>query len=267
MTTPVDLAARVTRTEEVADGLFLTRLEAGPIAATAEPGQFVQLRPRPRDGHSPFLRLPLSVAAVDGDALDVLYEEVGPKTRALRHCAPGTWVGCLGPLGTGFTAPTAGGALLVGGGIGVPPLVFLGSRLRAAGQDPALIVGARTAAKHLPDELLAPAARRLLRATDDGSLGHRGPVTDLLEPALAAAPSATVYTCGPHGMMAAVAWICARGGRACQASLEEYMACGFGVCVGCVVERADAGGASGTYGRYSRVCVDGPVYDAAQIAW
>lgn len=267
---PADVSARVDQCREVADGVHLTRLEARGVAATARPGQFVQLRTRPRDGFSPFLRLPLSVAAVDRDAgtFDVLYEEVGPKTRALWRCEPGAEVGCLGPLGNAFVPPTEGGdALLVGGGIGVPPLLFFGHELRAAGGDPILLVGARTAGKHLPDDIVGAGARQALRATDDGTLGHAGLVTDLLTRRLATGPVVTVYTCGPHGMMAAVARECARRGVACQASLEAYMACGFGVCVGCVVERADGGAADGPYARYSRVCVEGPVYDAMRIAW
>ena len=125
-----------------------------------------------------------------------------------------------------------------------------------------LLAGARNAAKHLPLAALQAAAPQVRLATDDGSIGHHGLVTALLAEELAAAP-ALVCACGPHWMMRAVAGLCRRGGAACQVSLEEYMACGFGVCVGCVVETASGEG----YGRYQRICVDGPVFDALQVRW
>jgi dihydroorotate dehydrogenase electron transfer subunit len=263
-----DSVATVQLTQEVAEAFFLTRLSVDDFLTQAEPGQFVQLRPRAADELTPFLRIPLSIAAVDAGegTVDVLYERVGPKTTALSRLCEGDRLGCIGPLGNAFPAPLTGDALLVGGGIGIPPLLFLGKRLRGDGRGVTLLAGARRAGKHLPDPILAPAADTFLRATDDGSLGHSGLITDLLVEAL---PEGTVepavYTCGPHAMMAAVARICAERGVTCHASLEEYMACGFGVCVGCVVPRADED--RGPYEQYSRVCVDGPVYDARTISW
>ena len=113
------------------------------------------------------------------------------------------------------------------------------------------------------EESRAPRQRR-----SDGSLGQAGLVTNLLTEALETGPAApVVYTCGPHAMMAAVARLCAGRDVPCFASLEEYMACGFGVCVGCVVERADKESQPSPYGHYARVCVDGPIFDARQIAW
>ncbi|HJP32969.1 MAG TPA: dihydroorotate dehydrogenase electron transfer subunit [Candidatus Latescibacteria bacterium] len=263
------VTARVEATTQVTGAFFQTRLLVPEV--TVEPGQFVQLRPRPRQGLYPFLRVPLSVSAVDaeGGLIDVLYELVGPKTGALRALGVGDEVGFLGPLGKPFPVPSAGTTpILVGGGIGVPPLIYFGTCLRAADRDPILVVGARSSDKHLPDGLLEPASSQIRRATDDGSLGHNGLVTDLLEQALGASLTApVVYTCGPHGMMAAVARLCARRDVPCFASLEAYMACGIGVCVGCVVERADKDSQPSADGHYARVCVDGPVFDAQEIVW
>lgn len=263
---PVDAPARLRETVEVAAGFFLSRLEVPGAAVEAHPGQFLQLQPRP-GLLSPYLRIPMSVAGVDAaeGTVDVLYDRVGPKTRVLSRLPEGETIGCLGPLGNRFPLLEGEGtALLVGGGIGLPPLLFLGRRLREEGRHVLLLAGARSAERHLPEELFHPAAAGFLRATDDGSLGHPGRVTDLLVQALAA-PKPTVYTCGPHPMMASVARICADLGVRCYASLEEYMACGFGVCVGCVVGRAENG--LDPYHRYSRVCVDGPVYDARTVEW
>lgn len=272
----VDVTSKVVATTEVAEAFYQTRLrvptrEQAPVL-TVEPGQFVQLQPRPPEGVYPYLRIPLSVSAVDeaGGIVDVLYEVVGPKTGALRRIAVGEDVGFLGPFGNGFPTPSTGATpILVGGGIGVPPLIYFGTVLRAAGTTPPiLVVGARSKSKHLPDGLLDSASHDVRRATDDGSLGHAGLVTDLLQDAFGEGHQApVVYTCGPHAMMAAVARLCADHKVPCFASLEEYMACGIGVCVGCVVERANGTSKSSPYDHYARVCVDGPIFDSRQIAW
>ena len=265
---PIEGCAWVRQTAEVAEGFFQTRLQVPAAALRILPGQFLQLRPRPEDMLSPYLRIPMSVAGVDEaeSTVDVLYDRVGQKTRALSRLRPGESIGFLGPLGNHFPAPE-GEAVLVGGGIGLPPLLFLGRRMIAEGRSVRLLAGARSAARHLPDDLLRPAAPSPLRATDDGSLGHHGLVTDLLGRMLEESGSGiTVYTCGPHAMMAAVAGLCAGRGVRCHASLEEYMACGFGICVGCVVARVEEA-PDDPYHRYSLICVDGPVYDARTIEW
>ena len=268
---PADAEARVCWTFEIAEKTYLTRLEAGH-AAQALPGQFLQLCVR--KDVSPLLRLPLSVCAADPatSTVDVMYEDVGPKTHILSRLPAGSPVACMGPLGNTFPSP-ASAVLLVGGGIGLPPLLYFGSRVLS--RDPraevSLLAGARTAARHLPDAVMGRSASRYRRATDDGTSGHEGPVTDLLKEDLAGGAAVTVCTCGPAGMMAAVATICRDRQVPCLASLEAYMACGFGVCVGCVVERTEEAATPGQdytpYTRYSRVCVDGPVYDSSQIQW
>ena len=271
--TPVDERAPVQSTEEVAEGLFLTRLSSPTIAAHIEPGQFVQVRVR--EGAVPLLRLPLSVAAVDRAAgtIDVLYEAVGPKTTLMSQLRVADRVGCLGPLGNRFPAPRPDQtAVLIGGGVGLPPLLFFGHTLRQAGHgDTVLLVGARTSVKHLALDRLLGAAAAVALATDDGSAGHAGLVTELLEERLStgATGGLVVYTCGPHPMMRAVASICERAEVMCLVSLEAYMACGYGVCVGCVVETVPVsdGRARSEHERYSRICVDGPVYDATRIIW
>ena len=267
----VDVVASVVSNETVAEDFFLARLRAPEIAAKAVPGQFVEIKVSP--GDEPFLRLPLSVCAVDGSAgtVDVLYEKMGPKSRTLSRVAAGDELALMGPLGGGGFSRPAGGrrAVMVGGGIGVPPLLFLGETLikEGAADEVVLLIGARQAGKHLSEDLLRPASHRFGLATDDGSLGHKGLVTDLLAAELEGGPC-EVFTCGPHPMMAAVAALCREHDTPCQASLEEYMACGYGVCVGCVVEVAPAGGGTAPpYEQYSRVCVEGPVFDAHRVKW
>ncbi len=263
----IDERVQLMANDAVADDFYLARWQAPHIAAQVEPGQFVNIEVAA--GVAPLLRIPLSVCAADPQAgyIDVLYEDMGPKSQALSRLVPGVQTQCLGPLGRGFPPPAQGaGAILVGGGIGVPPMLYWGAVLRRCGVRVALLVGARHRGKHLPDPLLAPAADTVRRATDDGSLGHAGLVTDLLRDELAEVGPHQVYCCGPHGMMQAVAALCREMDAPCQVSLEEYMACGIGICVGCAVELVGAEDDS-DYSRYARICVDGPVFDARRVKW
>jgi dihydroorotate dehydrogenase electron transfer subunit len=263
----IDERADLLSNDEVAEDFYLARLRALHIAVEAQPGQFVNVEVNA--GYLPLLRMPLSICAVDEVAgtIDLLYENLGPKSQAFSLRRSAEQMRCLGPLGKGFSLPQHGvKVVLVGGGIGVPPMMFWGRTLLQQGFEACLLVGARSAAKHLPDELLHDAVSRVRRASDDGSLGHHGLVTDLLREELSEGGQRAVFTCGPHAMMAAVASICLEEDVPCQVSLEEYMACGIGICVGCSVHVKQPEGAS-AYADYSRICVDGPVFDAKRISW
>jgi NAD(P)H-flavin reductase len=200
----------------------------------------------------PYLPRAFSVARHrDGEA-HFLLEDVGPGTRRLCELEVGEEVWVTGPLGRGFTAPGPGTRpLLVGGGVGIAPLAILQDRL---GTEATVLLGFRDG-ERVPGAALLAGARL---ASDDGSAGHHGPVTDLLAAELADGGPATVYACGPAGMLEAVRALCERTGTPAQLALEAGMACGFGACFGCVVPTRDGG--------YVRVCVDGPVIDAARLA-
>lgn len=217
----------------------------------AEPGQFVMAWLPGVD------EKPLSLAAADPAALTVA--AVGPFSRALHGLAVGDRIWLRGPLGRGYALPARGldddsGArphtLLLGGGYGVAPLRFLAQRLLRAGHAVSMIIGARSAA----DLLLVDAFRaldvRLWLATEDGSAGLRGLATDAIAPALAAAPAetASVYACGPTGMLRAIAAICQGRGLPVQLSWEAHMRCGIGLCGSCEV------------GDGWLTCLDGPVF-------
>jgi dihydroorotate dehydrogenase electron transfer subunit len=191
----------------------------------------------------------MAVFRREGAALDVLYKISGRGTALLAAARPGERVRTVGPLGRGFPLPEPGErALLVGGGTGIASLFDLAARARAHGPVTVLL-GARSA---------ADLGVELRLATEDGSAGRRGLVTELLADALAETP-ARVYACGPTAMMRRAAELAAAAGRPCLASLENRMACGFGVCLGCAVPRA-AGG-------YALVCRDGPVFPADGLRW
>jgi dihydroorotate dehydrogenase electron transfer subunit len=222
---------------------------------TPDPGQFAMLATAERWGagedERPYLPRAFSFARWRNGEAHFLLEDVGPGTRRLCELRPGERVWMLGPLGVGFTAPGEGRrGLLVGGGVGIPPLVMLRDLL---GAQATVLFGFR-------DRACAAAAALLgdvHLATDDGSVGHRGPVTELLAGELDSDPGAIVYACGPPMMLEAVRDLCTAREVPAQLALESGMACGFGACFGCVVPRRGGG--------YLRVCVDGPVFDAAQL--
>jgi dihydroorotate dehydrogenase electron transfer subunit len=239
----------------------------------------------------PFLPRAFSVADAqaqpDGVRLDFLVEGVGPGTERLAALEAGEGLWLTGPLGRPFSppadlAPGAPGAILVGGGIGVAPLAIWRRRLSASGVAARVLLGFRDRMHSGGLELFAserpaeqgegeaghndvgPGAKVRLcpevrLASDDGHSGHHGYVTDLLAVLLEGddAGSAAVYACGPPPMLEAVRAMCASAGVAAELAMEAPMACGFGACMGCAIPLADGG--------YMRLCVDGPVVEAARV--
>jgi dihydroorotate dehydrogenase electron transfer subunit len=231
-----------------------------------EPGQFAMLSPGPQGAaprSDPLLPRPMAVYRErrDGGApgIEILFKRHGRGTALLAACSPGDRVGVVGPLGRGFALP-AGRSLLAAGGTGIASVYELAARLHARAPGSArVLLGARSA-----DDLMGVADFEAVGvpleiATEDGSLGTRGLVTQLLEAALARDVSAHVFACGPTAMMRRCAEIAAARGAACSASLENPMACGFGVCLGCAAPLREGG--------FALVCRDGPVFDARAIAW
>jgi dihydroorotate dehydrogenase (NAD+) catalytic subunit len=231
------------------------------------PGQFYMLaaeRHWERSDGRPFLPRALSVADVGsrggGTRLDFLVEGVGPGSDRLCELAEGEGVWVNGPLGNCFSpprelAPGAAGAILVGGGIGIAPLALLRRRFAGGGVPARVLLGFRDAAHSGGlDDLFACCEVGL--ASEDGHLGHRGYVTDLLAAMLDGddAASAAVYACGPPPMLDAVSQLCTSKEVPCQLAMEAPMACGYGACFGCAVSKPDGG--------YARLCVDGPVATA-----
>jgi len=217
------------------------------------PGQFYMLagaRGWGGDGGRPYLGRAFSVCRARPGRLDFLVDAIGPGTERLAALEAGDAVWVVGPLGIGFERPPAGSrAVLVGGGIGIAPLVIWAEALGA----PALALLGFRDSGFCPAADLVPGEKLL--ATDDGSGGHHhGLVTDLLEAELQ--PSDVVYACGPPAMLEAVRRICTGRGVEAQLAMEAGMACGFGACFGCVVA---------TTTGYRRLCVDGPVVRAAEL--
>lgn len=251
--TPVLERARV-RSSGRAGPYVVLGVEAPEIARRARPGQFVNLA-QSAPGH--LLRRPFSIFGVRGDVVLVAFDVVGAGTEWLAARGEGDPVEAAGPLGSWFTPPQPGTtALLVGGGYGAAPLFYFAETLRAAGIATRMILGAATASRLFDPARAAELVDTLIVATEDGSAGVRGRVTDAMD----GAGGEAVYACGPMPMLAAVA--AAAGGRACEVAVEEFMACGIGVCWTCVVPTHEDG-----YRRYLRSCTDGPVFDGSALAW
>lgn len=246
--------------EHLSDAFFRLVLKAPQIAAQARPGQFVMVT----CGITldPLLRRPLSIHRCSGDGtLHLLIKVVGKGTQLLHALKPGDMVDMLGPLGHGFHADPQGPGCLVGGGVGIAPLLFLAEDLNRQHPDHAnlaVFLGGQTGGdiRQLGEEF-AHAGCQVFLATDDGSLGEKGLVTALLAPRITQFKK--VYVCGPTPMMAACAALCKEAHIACEVSLEASMACGLGACLGCTVYGAD--------GQYRHVCKHGPVLPAEEIAW
>jgi dihydroorotate dehydrogenase electron transfer subunit len=234
----------------------------GPVPA---PGQFAMLAAEERWGggedERPHLPRACSYARWHEGEAHFLLEDVGPGTRRLCELCPGEALWALGPLGTGFSAPHEGRrAILIGGGVGIAPLAIWQDALlegqpaaTAPGIVATVLLGFRDGSRAAGSALL----REPQIATDDGSVGHHGLVTELLADELAREPHAVVYACGPAPMLEATRALCAEHAVPAQLALESGMACGFGACYGCVVPRRGGG--------YLRVCIDGPVVDAAEL--
>ena len=284
----VDVKAAVLENRRLSEHDSVLVLDAPPIAAAAEPGQFVMLKPT--CGTDPLLRRPFSLFQVlrngSGEpvAISILNKRTGAGTGLLYDAEPGATIGCLGPLGRPFHAihPPAE-AWMVAGGVGLAPFVMLAERLAQLGTPATLFYGARTAAELYYVTLFEQLGVRTVLATEDGSRGAKGRVTTPLGDALRAAsrrtpqnadaaaversagarPDIKLYACGPTQMMRAVSTLAAEHRRPCDVSLEQVMGCGLGGCYSCVVLVRGAGDTP----HFVRSCLEGPVFGADVIVW
>jgi len=232
------------------------------IAAKAEPGQFVHVRILSLKDR--ILCRPFSISGYDPQAgtLTITYKVVGAGTEELATLKPGDICDIMGPQGKGYPMPSADETpLVVAGGYGSAATLPLALRSKNKG---ILMLGARSAADIILDDEYKRAGYDVRIATQDGSLGHKGLVTELLDSALADAPKTpAVYACGPTPMLMALGKLCIERGVKCYLSLDQHMCCGVGACFACVVKMKDPSSPDGW--RYSRTCKEGPVYSADEV--
>ena len=259
----IDQRGEITLHRRVGQNTYLIGFKCPQITAMARPGQFVMLRLG--SGYDPLLRRPFSICGTKGDLFLILYDVVGRGTTILSTMKTGDGVSVLGPLGTGFVPGTGDQiSLLVAGGIGIAPLLYLAQTM--TDKQYRLLAGFRTATAIIDATSVVGKPMDVSVATDDGTEGHHGPVTDLLEMHLAGRrsrrTSLLVSACGPKAMLKKVAAMTLENGIACQVSLEAHMACGLGACQGCAVR------ASAEEERtYYHVCKDGPVLPVQAVDW
>ena len=253
--------AEIVRTEQLAEDIYRATVRAPDIAQAARPGQFVMIRVS--EGLDPLLRRPFSIHQVAaGELVQVLFKVLGKGTRLMAGRQPGQIIDLLGPLGHGFSINKVQQQCLVGGGMGIAPLLFLAEKMLKECELNAIkvLLGAQTGAEIstvIGD--FKSLGITVHAATEDGSLGHHGLVTDLLQQ-LDPDDRCMIYTCGPYPMLKAVATESMKNNWDCQVSLEAFMACGLAACLGCAVQRASLDG-------YVHVCKDGPVFHAEEVAW
>jgi dihydroorotate dehydrogenase electron transfer subunit len=282
----------------IARDTYRLRLADAAMARAIRPGQFVMIRPVSEGASDPLLGRPLALYDVVLDptgapaAFDVVYLVIGRGTAALSRRRPDERLSVWGPLGNGFGPPPNGPVLFVAGGIGQTPFLALGrwwlGRARYGGDPPGtttwpglparvgeahkqddgatvtLLYGVRTAAFLAGVDDFRRAGIEVEVATDDGTAGHRGFVTELLAGRLERGERPVrVVGCGPPAMLAALSRLVAHHGVACDLSLENHMACGFGVCFSCVAPLRQADGST----DLRRVCVEGPVVSAHRVDW
>jgi len=263
---PVNRVVPLVAREVLGQAYFLLTFRHPEVAREARPGQFVMIKA----GLSaePPLRRPFSILSTDAapETVTLFVKAIGPGSRRLCAMAEGDEAQCLGPLGRPFSAPPAGAeALLVAGGYGVAPLRFLGEELRATVGRVTLFYGGRTAADLVLLDRLGGPGLTVVPATEDGSLGERGRVTVPLEARLDAAPGPVrLYACGPDAMMHAVASIAGARSLDAEVSLESWMGCGVGTCLGCVVRVQSP---AEERWKYRCACTEGPVFDSAHVLW
>lgn len=274
MTYPMvqDFTVPVLRNVDLGRGNWLLEFEARDVALEMHPAQFFMIG---APGSDVLLRRPFSVCGLPGTfadgkagAVQILYRVFGRGTRLLASLGTGATLHVLGPLGRGFTAPEAKGAkiVIVAGGIGCAPFPAFLAELGREGRRATMIYGARSADELPLLDWFRERCDSVVVTTDDGSLGTPGLVTGPLG-AMFRGPDRErlhIYACGPSPMLKAVAEMALASGIVCDLALEAPMACGFGVCLGCVVPtHRDAQGPV----AYERVCVEGPVMRAEHVAW
>ena len=245
--------AEVLSLDFISENICDMRLYAPEITAEAKAGQFVEVYP---DNGVNLLSRPISICEINKDkgSLRLVFQIVGKGTKLFSKLKKGDRIRLLGPCGNGYTL-CEGRNILVGGGIGVPPLLETCKELKG---DKVVVLGFRSGS-FLAEEFEKLGAKVYI-TTDDGSKGFKGNVVDLLRSENITGDM--IYSCGPKVMLKFLSMYAEEKGIKCQVSMEERMACGIGACVGCVVKIKDKEGWT-----YKKVCKDGPVFDSREVCW
>ncbi len=243
---------KVIKNEKIAPDVFILTIQDKEIATTAKPGQFVTIRVS--NSYSPLLRRPFSVYYVEGETFKILYKVIGKGTKKLSTYKANEKLDIIGPLGNCFIPGEYQNFLFIAGGIGVAPIHFLVNQIVGANSCLRLttLIGAKTKTEVLCEPEFSNFGKVMV-STEDGSYGTKGMVTDLFE---TIEKPEIIFACGPLGMLKAIKSYARSHFIPCQFSLEQHMACGIGVCLGCAIPVKNG---------YKYVCKDGPVFWADEI--
>ncbi|MBA3061628.1 MAG: dihydroorotate dehydrogenase electron transfer subunit [Atribacteria sp.] len=270
MSAILNIKVKILSRKEVAPNIFLNKLSAPSVAQEALPGQFIHIKCS--IDNYPLLRRPLSIHRIDREKgeIYILFQVVGEGTKLLSQREVGDDLDVLGPLGNGFNIyPESRKIMIVGGGIGVAPLLALCEESIRQGKEVRVLIGALKKELVIGEESFKILGAKVDVATDDGSYQYKGLVTDLLERIIKERWLADqIFACGPKPMLKKIVEISLDAHIDCQLSLEERMACGIGACLGCVckIKTKDKKEYKVKY-EYKRVCVDGPVFGGSEVVW
>lgn len=255
---------RIVSNRNIAPGHYVMDLDAPALGKSSKPGQFVSVSVR-GTGTDPLIRVPLGIHKMSPKGISLLYKVVGESTKRLSLMRKGEEADVLGPLGNGFEVSGVRKGdlvLVVSGGHGVAPLYALSEALVKRNADVEFFTGACRAEHIVCEKDLRKLGAKIRISTDDGSRGKKCYVTDLLGEFLERRANnerqTTIFACGPRPMLAAASLTAAKYGIKAQVSVDAYMACGIGVCLGCAIRTTDG---------YKMVCKDGPVFDSREIVW
>lgn len=245
----------VTRNHHISEDYFALYLKCPARLPIILPGQFAEVLVS--NSTTTYLRRPFSIYDADYNTneLSLLIKKVGDGTAALMKLKQGDTLNLVYPLGNSFSLPTGEKALLVGGGVGIAPMLLLAKRLKENGFKPDVLIGGRTSKDIVEPEKYEPYGEVFI-TTDDGSAGEKGMVTQHSVFAEKVSEYSAIYACGPDPMMKAVARVAAAKNITCEISLENTMACGIGACLCCVVETIDGN---------KTTCVEGPVFNTQRL--
>jgi len=244
--------------DEVQEGIYVLRFQSKRLASSIQAGQFINIKPD--DIYLPLLRRPFSVYRVADDMLEIIFNVVGRGTKILAGKKRGDRIDVLGPLGVPYRLDgDFQTAVLVAGGLGVAPMPILSAALGTRSKKVMTFLGGRSKSQVVSNHLDGVSV-----STDDGSLGFKGTVVDLLESKLSKIASPKIFACGPNVMLRSLSALARKADIACEASLESAMACGFGICQGCPVENVSDGSHPNAR-RYSLICKEGPVFDSRLV--
>lgn len=246
---------------EIAQNFFEAEIISPEISKKCKPGQFINILPN--SSWNKVMRRPMSVSYQDGNAIRIIYKIVGPGTEKIGNWKKDDKVDLIGPLGNFWDNWDGFLPILMGGGVGIAPILNLHNHLKSNNINHVLIMGARNKAEHF----LEPSTeKKIYITTDDGSLGIHGRITDALQHFDFNPKTAKIFTCGPPLMMEAIRKYAIDQNIKCDLALERLMACGFGICQGCTVEKLDDNKMESSYrSKFALACMDGPIFSAEEI--